>query len=306
MKRTLPCLVKRMRTGKPASPLTSARLDRHATRGPTRDGLAHRRRGPGPVPWLPPAGGTARRHHVLERVVGAHPAVVAGGPPAVGEPVRGQRRLPVVPEEVAVQAGGDVVPREDLVVGAVPGDVPVGVEALGRHRVEPAVELEALAPLLERAAGAPDALDDAPDPAVARDWRCPRRTSPRDRASGPARPTCGGRRAAGRTLRCSSSTPFWPNHWNGVCAFGTKPPTDAVRARLLRVLAPDLHDLARELGDAERVLVHLGGHADEEVELHPLPALRVRTLDGGVQVVLGDELVDHLADPPACRPRART
>ena len=69
-------------------------------------------------------------------------------------------------------------------------------------------------------------------------------------------------------------------------------------ARLLGVLASDLHDLARELGDPERVDVHLGGNADEEVELHPLPALRVRALDRGVQVVVGDELVDHLADPP--------
>ena len=40
------------------------------------------------------------------------------------------------------------------------------------------------------------------------------------------------RRVASRsspTLRRSSSTLFWPNHWNGVCGFGTKPPTDAVQ-----------------------------------------------------------------------------
>jgi hypothetical protein len=30
------------------------------------------------------------------------------------------------------------------------------------------------------------------------------------------------------TLRCSSSTPFWPNHWNGVCGLGTNPPADTV------------------------------------------------------------------------------
>ena len=69
-------------------------------------------------------------------------------------------------------------------------------------------------------------------------------------------------------------------------------------ARLLRVLAADLHDLAGQLGDAERVLVHLGGDPDEEVQLHPLPPLRVRALDRGVEVVVGDELVDHLADAP--------
>ena len=27
------------------------------------------------------------------------------------------------------------------------------------------------------------------------------------------------------TLRRSSATVFWPNHWNGVWALGTKPPT---------------------------------------------------------------------------------
>ena len=66
----------------------------------------------------------------------------------------------------------------------------------------------------------------------------------------------------------------------------------------LRVLAADLHDLAGELGDPERVGVDLGGDADEEVELHPLPALRVGTFDRGVEVFVGDQLVDHLADTP--------
>ena len=31
------------------------------------------------------------------------------------------------------------------------------------------------------------------------------------------------------TFRRVSSTPFCPNHWNGVWAFGTKPPTDTVQ-----------------------------------------------------------------------------
>ena len=104
---------------------------------------------------------------MLEGVVGAHPAVIARSPPAIGEPVLGQRRLPVLPEEVVVQAGRDVVPRQHLVAGAVPGDVPVGVETLGVHRVEPAVEREVLAPLLERAARTPDPLDDPSDAPVA-------------------------------------------------------------------------------------------------------------------------------------------
>ena len=101
-----------------------------------------------------------------------------------------------------------------------------------------------------------------------------------------------------RTLRCSSSTPFWPNHWNGVCAFGHEAAHRRGAARLLRVLPADAHDLAGEVRDAERVVVHLGRDADEEVELHPLPTLRVGALDRREQVVVGDQLVDHLADPP--------
>ena len=99
-------------------------------------------------------------------------------------------------------------------------------------------------------------------------------------------------------MRRSSSTPFWPNHWNGVCGFGTNPPTDTVQLACFVYLRPIFDDVARELGDAERVLVHLGRQAGEEVELHAPPALRVRGVDRGVEVVLGDELVDHLAHPP--------
>src|SRR5204862_1484609 len=58
-------------------------------------------------------------------------------------------------------------PGKHLITGAVAGDVPVGIEAFGLHRVEPDVEREPLAPLLEGTAGAPDPLDDAPDATVA-------------------------------------------------------------------------------------------------------------------------------------------
>ena len=68
--------------------------------------------------------------------------------------------------------------------------------------------------------------------------------------------------------------------------------------RVLRVPAADLDDGPRQLGDAERVGVALGGEAGEEVELHPPPPARVRAFDRGVEVFLGDELVDHLTQPP--------
>ncbi len=100
------------------------------------------------------------------------------------------------------------------------------------------------------------------------------------------------------TLRCSSAPVSCPNHWNGVCGLGTKPPTLAVTRRPPTVAAPDLHAVAGQLGDPPRVLVGLRRQPDEEVELDPRPALGEGGVDGAVEVVLGDQLVDHLAQPP--------
>src|SRR5690606_581169 len=94
-------------------------------------------------------------------------AVVAGGPPAVGQADLGERVLPVLPQEILVEAGRDVVPRQDLVLGAVPVDVPVDVEAVVGHGLEPQVEAEVLAPLLDRAAAAPRLLDHGAEASVA-------------------------------------------------------------------------------------------------------------------------------------------
>jgi hypothetical protein len=66
---------------------------------------------------------------------------------------------------------------------------------------------------------------------------------------------------------------FWPNHWNGVNGLGTKPPTLTVTDGPVGVLLADLDAVAGQLGDAEGVLVGLGGQAGEEVELHAPPAL---------------------------------
>src|SRR4051794_13150820 len=163
MKRTLPRFVKRTRTGNPSSPRTGARLL------PDAEEVDRRVAAAAEVLARPLA--PARRRHrrgddVLERVIGAYAAVVTGCPAAVGKAVLVQRGLPVLPEEIAMQPGRDVIPRQDLVCGAMPRHVPVGVETLGCHRVEPAAELEALAPLLERPALPPDAFDDATDAPV--------------------------------------------------------------------------------------------------------------------------------------------
>ena len=91
---------------------------------------------------------------------------------------------------------------------------------------------------------------------------------------------------------------FCPNHWNGVNGLGTKPPIDTVTDGFLWYFLPDRDHVAGQGGDAEGVLVGLGGEPDQEVQLHPPPALRVGRLDRAVEVVLADELVDDLAHPP--------
>ena len=113
---------------------------------------------PGP---LAPAGRRhGRGHHVLDAVAGAGPAVVAGGPPAVGQAVLGQGVLPVLPQEVAVEAGREVVPGQHLVLGAVAVDGVLEGHPVGGEGVGPQVEVEVLGPLLEGAAVAPHLLDD--------------------------------------------------------------------------------------------------------------------------------------------------
>ena len=52
-----------------------------------------------------------------------------------------------------------------------------------------------------------------------------------------------------------------------------------------------------QVGDLQHVLVGLGRQAAHEVELHLAPAGRVRGGDRADEVVLGDHLVDDLADP---------
>src|ERR671920_1275047 len=101
----------------------------------------------------------------------ADSAVVAGGPPAVGDLLLAERLLPVVPEPLLVQPGVQVVPGQDLVLAALAGGVPVEVDPerreLGGRGGGPALEGEVLAPAVEPAALAPHPLDHPADPAVA-------------------------------------------------------------------------------------------------------------------------------------------
>src|SRR5436309_1431112 len=110
-------------TGNPESPRTGRRLLPHA------DELDRRVAAAAEIlarPLAPARRGHGRRDDVLERVVGAHAAVVTRCPPAVRKAVLVQGGLPVLPEEITMQPGRDVIPGQDLVGGAVPCDVPIG------------------------------------------------------------------------------------------------------------------------------------------------------------------------------------
>ena len=63
-----------------------------------------------------------RGDDVLDAVAGAGAAVVAGRPAAVLEADLGEGVAPVLPEEVLVEPGREVVPRQHLVLGAVAVD----------------------------------------------------------------------------------------------------------------------------------------------------------------------------------------
>ena len=66
-----------------------------------------------------------------------------------------------------MQAGAEVVPREDLVFGAVAIGVPVRVDAMGGHGIRPEVKVEPFVPLLEGSALSPHFLDDNANASIA-------------------------------------------------------------------------------------------------------------------------------------------
>src|SRR5688572_25176909 len=104
---------------------------------------------------------------MFDAVAGAGAAVVARRPPAVLEARLHQRVLPVLPQEVGMEPGADVRPRQDLVAVAMAVHVPVDVEAVPCHGVGPPVQGEVLGPLLEGATVTPHVLDHGSEAAIA-------------------------------------------------------------------------------------------------------------------------------------------
>ena len=210
---------------------------------------------------------------MLDAVAGAHTAVVAGRPPAVRDTGPPQRVLPVLPEEVAVEPGRDVVPGQHLVVGAVPVHVPVDREAVAGHGGLPEGEVEVLRPFLEDAARPPDVLEDRAEPAVASAGDA---FDERGRGVVPTQlhaPITTQVVAQEVDLAPQVVDRVLPEPLEGRVGLGHEAPHRRGHRRRAVVPPSDLDAVARQLRDPERVLVHLRRHADQEVELHAPPAL---------------------------------
>jgi hypothetical protein len=181
----------------------------------------------------------------------------------------------------------------------VPMHVPIDVQPLGGHRLLPVGEVEALAPFLEGPSGTPDALDDASDAAIAaaRDAFDQRRARvvPLELDAADAR-----RRVAQQVdLATQLVDSVLPEPLERRVRLRHEPADRGGDRCARRVALADGDALGGERGDPERVGVSLGRQPGEEVQLESLPTLAERGLDGAEEVVLGDELVDHLAHPPA-------
>src|SRR5207248_10239977 len=90
--------------------------------------------------------GRRRGDDVLDAELRTGAAVVAGCPPTVLHAGGSQGVLPVVPQEVLVEPGADVGPREQLVTAALAVHVPVDGESVPGHGVLPHGQVELLAP----------------------------------------------------------------------------------------------------------------------------------------------------------------
>src|SRR6185437_6173540 len=235
---------------------------------------------------------------VLQAEPGAGAAVVAGGPPAVLEAGAGQGLLPVLPQEVPVEAGGDVVPRQGLVGVTVPVHHLVEGQPLGGQGLFPAGQVEVLGPFLEGAAVPPHPLDDGADATVtAAGDALGRRGLGVVPTDGEAPGAPGGVAEDGDLAVQLGHGGLAEPLERGV-RFGDEPTDRGGDGDRPVVAEADVDAPLAEVGDADDVVVLLGGEADEEVQLHPPPPLPEGGVDGGVEVLFPDQLVDDLPHPP--------
>jgi hypothetical protein len=175
-----------------------------------------------------------------------------------------------------------------------------GQLALGGNH--PPVVGEVLAPPVEAPTVTPDGLDDPPDPPVAA----------REQALDDAGPAVVVAEADGRAVAAVGADRLAQQRQPRVGLLGAElggPLERRVRlgheaadrdgapdVRRPADLAPGLDDPLGELGDLQDVLVGLGRQPAHEVELHLPPAGGVRGGHRADEVLLGDHLVDDLAD----------
>ena len=191
-----------------------------------------------------------------------------------------------------------MIPGEHLVFGAVPIHVPLDIETVGGKRLEPEVDGEVFGPLLECAAVAPHVFDHGTESSVATAGdafgeRCPGVVPLELHTLGAAQVVLEQLHLAAKLFLGVLPEPLE----RGLRLRNKAADRDGDRGRGV-VLLPQLDTVATELGDAEGVVVGLGGETREEVQLHATPALAVGRFDGAVEVFFTDELVDDLTHAP--------
>ena len=191
-----------------------------------------------------------------------------------------------------------MVPRQRLIEGAVPVDVGVDVDSARLRSRLPTVEVEVFGPLLERAAVTPDVLDHRSDatvpPAGQALSQAGRGIVPLELdAPGPAQVVAQQADLATQLHHGVLAEPLERSE-----GLGHEPAHRDGDRRRAGVGPTQRNTVAGQLGDGERVGVGLCGQPGHEVELHPAPPLRVGRLDRRVEIIVGDELVDHLAHAP--------
>src|SRR6266545_3823268 len=239
-------------------------------------------------------GGPATREPREPREAGAAPGRVDGV-------------LPVLPEPFAVKTRIEVIPGQDLGVASLPGGVPGEINRLVRERFRgaalPALVPEVLAPAIETAAVLPyrpDHLGHAPVTTgeqalndrgltlvvAVTDAAAIARVAAQ-RAAERGEPAIHSR---GVALACplKRRVRLWHKRAYRHGATNVTAPG---------CLPPGLNHPPGEARDREHVLVCLGRQAAHEIELHLPPAAGICGGHGANQILLGDHLVDHLADP---------
>ena len=200
-----------------------------------------------------------------------------------------------------MQAGREMVPDQHFVFVAVAMHVVVGGKPRPRQGIEPAAQLEVFCPLLEGAALAPDLLDDRTQTPIAAGHQA---LNEGGLGVVPAQLHAFGapgvlaqqvdlafqlrHRVLAEPLERGERLGHEPAHRDG----DGRPPL---------VTLTDGDAVAGQLSDAEGILVGFSGEPDEEVELDPPPAVGEGSFDGGVEVLLADQLVDDLAHAPRTR-----